>query len=157
RASPLGPFSSAMIPTGNHRCRPFFVSCRSAGPPPRNGAPICYNLLGLEACTLRVEMGGIKGIAIAILVLTASADALADDAEDCLTSWPSLTLKEGPRVVAACDRLAEGGNAQAQWTLGLMYDLGFGVAVDHGMAAEWLRKAADQGYAPAQELLGELY
>ena len=49
---------------------------------------------------------------------------------------------------------AEKGEAAAQSQLGLMYDLGQGVAQDHAEAVNWLRKAAEQGYPGAQLLLG---
>jgi TPR repeat protein len=45
---------------------------------------------------------------------------------------------------------AEHGLAAAPFQLGLMYEIGQGVPQDHAEAAQWCRKAADQGYAPAQ-------
>ncbi|MGH8709987.1 MAG: tetratricopeptide repeat protein, partial [Burkholderiales bacterium] len=50
----------------------------------------------------------------------------------------------------------EQGLATAQFNLGLKYERGEGVAKDHGKADKWLHKAADQGYAPAQETLKQL-
>jgi hypothetical protein len=49
---------------------------------------------------------------------------------------------------------AEKGEAAAQSELGLMYDLGQGVAQDYAEAVKWLRKAAEQGHPGAQLLLG---
>ena len=37
-----------------------------------------------------------------------------------------------------------------------MYVLGRGVTQDDAMAVKWFRKAAEQGYAPAQNNLGEM-
>ncbi|WP_449370697.1 tetratricopeptide repeat protein [Thiomonas sp.] len=53
--------------------------------------------------------------------------------------------------------LAEQGDAQAQYTLGLIYVIGRGVPQDYAMAAYWYRKAAEQGHAGAQFNLGLLY
>jgi TPR repeat protein len=53
--------------------------------------------------------------------------------------------------------LAEQGNVDAQFILGMMYFSGLGVAQDAVQAAAWLRKAADQGNADAQFILGEMY
>ena len=50
--------------------------------------------------------------------------------------------------------LAEQGDAEAQFNLGLMYDSGRGVPQDGAEALKWLRLAADQGYADAQNSLG---
>ena len=44
-----------------------------------------------------------------------------------------------------------------QYSLGILYDNGTGVAQDDTEAAKWFRLAADQGYAKAQNNLGVLY
>src|SRR5450755_1012374 len=46
---------------------------------------------------------------------------------------------------------------QPSLILGLMYTTGQGVQQDNAAAALWFRKAAEQGYAPAQSNLGTLY
>src|SRR5712691_8471260 len=48
---------------------------------------------------------------------------------------------------------AEQGHAEAQFNLGLMYIDGQGVPQDYTQAAQWLRKAAEQGDATAQGIL----
>ena len=53
--------------------------------------------------------------------------------------------------------LAEQGDAQAQFNLGLMYDKGQGVKQDDVEAVKWYRKAAEQGLAQAQLNLGNMY
>ena len=50
--------------------------------------------------------------------------------------------------------LARQGNAEAQYSLGVMYDEGRGLAKDDKEAVNWYRLAAEQGYAPAQYNLG---
>ena len=50
-------------------------------------------------------------------------------------------------------KAAEQGDASAQSNLGVMYENGEGVAKDYKKAVYWLRKAADQGFAPAKEAL----
>tara|TARA_B100000809_G_scaffold193194_1_gene192130 strand:- start:552 stop:1265 length:714 start_codon:yes stop_codon:yes gene_type:complete len=49
------------------------------------------------------------------------------------------------------------GYADAQYYLGVMYDLGDGVAEDDAEAVKWYRMAAEQGYADAQYNLGVKY
>ena len=44
---------------------------------------------------------------------------------------------------------AERGNASAQYSLGLFYFEGLGVAQDYQEAVRWYLKAAEQGYAEA--------
>ncbi len=53
--------------------------------------------------------------------------------------------------------LAEQGDADAQYNLGLMYDEGRGVPEDDAEAVKWYRKAAEQGDAEAQFNLGFMY
>lgn len=53
--------------------------------------------------------------------------------------------------------LAEKGDANGQYNLGLLYNRGLGVPQDYGKAAEWYRKAADQGNSNAQYNLGVMY
>ncbi|NRR29887.1 sel1 repeat family protein [Oxalobacteraceae bacterium] len=53
--------------------------------------------------------------------------------------------------------LAQGGNADAQHLMGLMYYMGRGVAQDYKQALSWHRKAAVQGKADAQYVVGAMY
>ena len=51
-------------------------------------------------------------------------------------------------------RLAEHGDAQAQFDLGSRYGAGLDVPRDDAESAKWFRQAADQGLAKAQHFLG---
>jgi len=53
--------------------------------------------------------------------------------------------------------LAELGDVEAQYNLGVMYDEGTSVEQDLVKAAEWYRKAAEQGFLEAQYNLGMMY
>ena len=53
--------------------------------------------------------------------------------------------------------LAEGGNALAQFNLGVMHRQGQGVAQDDKEAVAWWNKAAEQGHVEAQDNLGLRY
>jgi len=53
--------------------------------------------------------------------------------------------------------LAEQGNAEAQYNLGILYHKGRGVPQDDVQARKWYAKAAAQGLAKAQFSLGTLY
>ncbi|RLA35938.1 MAG: hypothetical protein DRR03_04920, partial [Gammaproteobacteria bacterium] len=45
----------------------------------------------------------------------------------------------------------------AQFWLARKHDLGDALSRDQAVAATWYRRAAEQGYANAQDRLGELY
>jgi uncharacterized protein len=52
---------------------------------------------------------------------------------------------------------AEQGDPNAQYKLGLVYDVGVGAPQDLAKAALWYQKAADQGHVAAQFNLGLMY
>ena len=53
--------------------------------------------------------------------------------------------------------LAEQGHAEAQFLLGVMYEMGWGVRQDFPVAANWHQKAASQGLEFAEESIALLY
>jgi len=57
-------------------------------------------------------------------------------------------------LVMRLQKLAESGDAKAQFKLGMMYRIGEGVPKNPAKAAEWLENAAAQGNANAQYNLG---
>ena len=59
--------------------------------------------------------------------------------------------------LAAVQKAAELGNAEAQYILGQLYRLGQGVPQSHTAAARWYQRAAEQGCADAQLNLGTMY
>lgn len=54
-------------------------------------------------------------------------------------------------------KLAEQGDAQAQFDIGVKFYYGQGVSQDRQAAFAWFRKAAEQGHAAAQYALGRMY
>ena len=92
--------------------------------------------------------------AIVALVLMLAVPVAAQDFEAGLEAY------ERGDYVAALNvyrPLAEQGNAQAQYHLGLMYENGHGMAQDNVEALNWYSKAAEQGHASAQNNLGAMY
>ena len=70
---------------------------------------------------------------------------------------PADTGTETRQAVAALERAAEGGNAEAQFRLGVMYANGDEVPLNYSRAAELIRQAAGQGMVSAQSTLAWLY
>ena len=81
-------------------------------------------------------------LALCVLLLSGLGMAAADD--------ESMSLGE-------VRRLAEQGDASAQYSLGARYDFGEGVPEHDAEAVKWYRLAAEQGYASAQYNLGIMY
>ncbi len=61
------------------------------------------------------------------------------------------------RAEAALRKAAKGGNAEAQFRLGVMFGNGDGVALDYAQAKEWFEKAAAQGHENALITLAWMY
>ena len=66
-------------------------------------------------------------------------------------------LPPGAPLGTTLPELAAQGDAEAQVSLGWMYETGQGYERSYGRAARWYRRAADQGSTLAQYALGELY
>lgn len=79
-----------------------------------------------------------------------------------LTDWRQcqalvdLLLYESSGFTSAA-RAAERGDADAQFSLGVMYHNGQGVPQDYMQAVSWYRKAAEQGHADGQYILALMY
>jgi TPR repeat protein len=97
-------------------------------------------------------------MAALLLALGGAGRTWAGDAEDCPSPmFPEGKLLDGidvARAAPACRRLADQGDAAAQYNLGLLYAGGQGVPQDADEAMRWLRKAAEQGLLDAQFSLG---
>lgn len=74
------------------------------------------------------------------------------------TMAASAGFARGTDSVEELVRIAERGDAQAQFDLGFMYATGIShFEVDDAEAVSWYRRAAEQGFAPAQSALGRAY
>ena len=83
---------------------------------------------------------------------------LANTSQDALTAALAALDQHNYDTAAELWRpLANQGNADAQYNLGIMYENGNGVPQDYAEAVTWFRKAADQGNTKAQYGLGVMY
>lgn len=64
---------------------------------------------------------------------------------------------EAAQVLKSARPLAENGNANAQYNMGVLYDEGYGVEQDYAKARDWYEKAAAQNYSKAEHNLGIMY
>jgi uncharacterized protein len=102
-------------------------------------------------CKPRLTMLAAACTAAAVLCFGAVQARPLDDAQ--------LMLDRGDVVTAfrLYAPLADAGDREAQYQVGLMYDKGEGVERDYAEAAKSYRMAAEQGLASAQYVLGTLY
>ena len=93
----------------------------------------------------------------AALLLATAAPAWADNTaqfEQAMAAYNAGNYKQAFHLLQP---LAQQGDAEAQFNLGVMYEKGQGVAQDYQQALVWYQKAANQEYAAAQFNLGVMY
>ncbi len=93
-------------------------------------------------------------LAIALAVLLSAG---ASRAEDNSNVWLSCYVVTSPEVLAEWEAEAEMGRLEAQFCLGVMFELGMEVPQDFERSLYWYRLAADQGDPIAQTALGNMY
>ena len=82
------------------------------------------------------------------------SSAWAGPYEDGLAAYERGDYETAVKILRS---IAEGGNAGAQATLALMYDVGHGVQQNSAEAVKWYRLAAIQGDKSASYNLGSMY
>ncbi|MES1929906.1 Sel1 domain-containing protein [Salinisphaera dokdonensis CL-ES53] len=90
---------------------------------------------------------------LAVIAITAST-AFAS-VNNAFAQAPSDA--EAAEVLKTAKPLADNGNANAQYNMGVLYDEGYGVEQDYAKARRWYEKAAAQNYAKAEHNLGIMY
>jgi TPR repeat protein len=90
-------------------------------------------------------------IAAAALAVALPARATLDDGLD------ALRHNDYARAVKELRPLADKGNAEAQYRVGLMYEFGKGYPRDMAKGIAWLARAGNQGHTGAQQELGVIY
>jgi len=70
---------------------------------------------------------------------------------------PGKTTKARGATPEELGKMAEQGDAEAQWRLGTLYRNGDGIRQSDSDAVEWFRRAAEQRFVPAISALGSQY
>lgn len=98
-------------------------------------------------------------IAVVVLILAAAgcSDHKKQDAAAFKEGLAAYNKGDYPTALEKFKMLAEQGDTEAQYNLGVMYLLGRGVPQDTKQAMDLWTKAADQGNADAQFNMGGLY
>jgi hypothetical protein len=93
-------------------------------------------------------------ILICLLILLPTSSVGADQLKDGIDAY---FKGNNTQAISLLRPLAEQGNEEAQYHLGVMYQKGQGLQQDYTQAALWYRKAAEQGDTMAQAALSNLY
>ncbi len=99
-------------------------------------------------------MNAFSRVCLVAMSLLLAATAWSGDYE---TGFEAYEVGEYATALAEWQPLAEEGDANSQYGLGLLYGNGFGVAMDDALALRWYGLAAQQGHAGAQCNLGVIH
>lgn len=92
-------------------------------------------------------------ILINMIMLTTASPVMAD-----YTAWHAAnSVGDNAANFYAWQPLAEQGDAEAQYALGSLYNLGRGTSTHYIKAAYWFKRAAKQGHVLSQSTLGVAY
>lgn len=89
-----------------------------------------------------------------VCIFASAGQATADSISDANRTYEAGDYEKAAKLY---NPLAKGGNAEAQYNLGMMYRAGRGVPRDMNEAMKWYRLAAEQGHPLAQFNLGWMY
>ena len=92
-------------------------------------------------------MKSVFSVLLLCFVLVSCGEKKSVEAEEAVETEKSV---EGVKIM---QELAEQGDAEAQFNLGVMYANGEGVPQDYAEAVKWYPKAAEQGDEYAKEWL----
>jgi len=96
-------------------------------------------------------------VAVAWSTLAISVAVAGTPEEDFRTGLSAFNGGDFATAMRLWRPLADRNDARSQAGIGFMYHRGLGVKTDDVQAAFWLRKAAEQGQAEGQLMLGGLY
>jgi hypothetical protein len=85
------------------------------------------------------------------------ADLWKAEQADRTTDVETFLRRTAPSRGSAWRAAAEAGSAGAQWLFGVSLAEGIGESQDNAQALHWLRRAAEQGHAAAQNAVGCMY
>jgi Flp pilus assembly protein TadD len=89
-------------------------------------------------------------LTVLLLARPAAAETLAE-------GWDAYNAGDYARALEIFGPLAEAGEPEANYALGLIHANGLGVSRDDALGAGYVADAASAGYSPAQDLLGYMY
>lgn len=118
--------------------------------------PFHLVLLILAACTVFLVLGYLLAPTIEKWWLRKSGAGANPTAVSAATVLDT-GLGGTPLTVDEVRRIAEQGDANAQWTMAVRYHNGDGVLQDDSQAVRWFERAAEQGHVASQGSLGAYY
>jgi TPR repeat protein len=108
-------------------------------------------LLGLAIVVVAIAVGYLVGPAIE------KRWAPSPNASEMASGQSATGHNAHPKSLEELRKLADEGEADAQWQMGLRYHNGEDVPHDDAQAMQWFLRAAEQGVVSAQSTVGAYY
>ena len=127
---------------------------------PLKGVPIRrlhLGLLVLAVAFTALALGYVLAPTIEKNWLAASEAATHQPVVSTISAQNPANRIAETKTPEALRKLAEQGDADAQWDMGFRYHNGEGVPQDDAQAVQWFQRAAEQGHVVAQATLGAYY
>jgi hypothetical protein len=106
---------------------------------------LTLNICATSLLRRLMSLGALKGVLIATCIT------------GILCVCPSIWASNDEKSVDVLLELAEKGDPEAQYNIGVIYFFGKEVPQNQANAFTWFKKAAEQGYNAAQYALGRMY
>jgi len=113
-----------------------------------------FGLLGLAIAVVAMVVGYLAGPTIE---KRNSPQASQPQVASTVSGQSATGHSAQTKSLADLRKLADQGNADAQWQMGVRYHNGENVPRDDAQAMQWFLRAAEQGHATAQATLGAYY
>jgi hypothetical protein len=130
-------------------CLPIELPRHAIDPPHCRLLLMCKAIPAREAIVMKKFVNA--PLVVFLALIGHAVPVAAGPCEDALSSYNRASAFEQFRP------LAEQGHIDAQYNVGCMYAVGWGVTQDNFEAVKWFRRAAEQGFGPAQFGLGVGY
>ena len=121
-------------------------------------------LLGLAVAVAAMALGylvspmiGRRGAPSAQASQQPLVEAASTSSGQSATTQHSIAQPPRPKSLAELRKLADQGDAEAQWQMGVRFHNAEGVPHDDAQAMQWFQRAAEQGHVTAQSALGAYY
>jgi putative methionine-R-sulfoxide reductase with GAF domain len=106
---------------------------------------------------LVAPMIGRRGVPSAQASQQSLVEAASTPSGQSATDQRSAAERPRPKSLAELRKLADHGEAEAQWQMGVRFHNGEGVPHDDAQATQWFHRAAEQGHVTAEATLGAYY
>lgn len=112
----------------------------------------------LKKKTYKINYSFVVFLLNMLISVTICNSIMAEDNSDAMEAAKrAIRMRDYSTALSLFHTLASSGDAEAEYQLGVFFQMGRGVLRNHAEAIEWYKKAAEKGHVKAQFNLGTMY